>query len=242
MYHPITIQKLSHAQISKLLRGGPVRIKHGQGHTIHVSHEQHKRIMSAHRRGCGINLMFDPYQQEMHRGNGIFDSLKHVASKVAEQALPVAVNLAGKYAEKRLLGEGLGRRRGRGFLSDLGKSVAKSAVPVATNLAGKYVESRLLGGSGFLSDLGKSVAKQAIPVATNLAVKYVEKRLLGGGVHRRHKKKHPHKHEHHGESLTGGALFPAGYGVKKHKKKGKGILDKVLNTAGHLAPLVPLML
>jgi len=49
MYHPTHIAKLSAAQISKILNGHRVRVKHGNHHVLHLSHEQHKKVMSAHK-------------------------------------------------------------------------------------------------------------------------------------------------------------------------------------------------
>ena len=67
MYHEIGIEKLSHAQILKLLGGKKIRVKHGSHHKIHVSEAQHKKIMTAHRKGAGCELQFDPYQIDNHQ-------------------------------------------------------------------------------------------------------------------------------------------------------------------------------
>ena len=45
MYHKFAIHTLSHAQIGKLLNGHRIRVKHGKGHEIHTSEEQHKTII-----------------------------------------------------------------------------------------------------------------------------------------------------------------------------------------------------
>ena len=82
MYHPISIDGLSNAQINKLLAGHPVRVKHGKQHQIKVSAEQYKKHVKAAQKGKGVTIMMDPYQQEMHkhlRGHGIMSSLKKVA-------------------------------------------------------------------------------------------------------------------------------------------------------------------
>jgi hypothetical protein len=114
MYHKIGIEKLSHNQMLKMLRGHAVRVKHGAHQHIHVSAEQHKKIMAAHRRGCGCNIMMDPYQQDMHRhGEGFLNKLERVGTEIGKTASPVAVNLAGKYAEKSLLGNGMHKHRRR---------------------------------------------------------------------------------------------------------------------------------
>ena len=110
-YHQIGIQRLSHPQISKLLNGHAVRVKHGGAHTIHVSNEQHKKIMAAHRRGAGCNLCMDPYQMHMHKSSGIFDSIKRgvkaiahssIARELVKKAAPVAINLGKKLLEEKL--------------------------------------------------------------------------------------------------------------------------------------------
>ena len=66
-YHKINISKLSHNQILRLLRGHRVRVKHGSGHEINASEEQHKKITRAHRKGSGSTIQFDPYQIEQHQ-------------------------------------------------------------------------------------------------------------------------------------------------------------------------------
>ena len=84
MYHPTEIEPLSKAQVSKLLSGQPTRVKHGRGHKIAVSAEQHKKLHKAHQKGAGITLVLDPYQQEMHRhmhGEGFLSKAKALASK-----------------------------------------------------------------------------------------------------------------------------------------------------------------
>lgn len=84
MYHPISIDGLSNAQINKLLAGHPVRVKRGKHHKINVSAEQHKKHAKAALKGKGCTIMMDPYQQEMHkelRGCGIMSSLKKVAGQ-----------------------------------------------------------------------------------------------------------------------------------------------------------------
>ena len=66
MYHKISIQKLSNAQIGKLLRGKRVRVKHGNSHTISASEEQAKKIMRAHKQGKGVTIQCDPYQCQLN--------------------------------------------------------------------------------------------------------------------------------------------------------------------------------
>jgi hypothetical protein len=79
MYTPVGIHQLSAKQISRLLNGHGVRVKHGSHHKIHLSSEQHKKLIRAHHKGSGVTLVLDPYQIEHHqgmRGEGVMSSLK----------------------------------------------------------------------------------------------------------------------------------------------------------------------
>ena len=58
MYHPTNVGNLSAEQIRKLLGGHRVRVKHGNSHVLHLSNEQHKKVMSAHKKGCGTTLHY----------------------------------------------------------------------------------------------------------------------------------------------------------------------------------------
>ena len=68
------IEKLSPAQISRLLNGHGVRVRHGSHHKIHLSHEQHKKFKRAHAKGQATTITFDPFQKQMH-GKGFFDDI-----------------------------------------------------------------------------------------------------------------------------------------------------------------------
>ena len=98
MYHPTNIAKLSAAQISKILNGHRVRVKHGNHHVLHLSHEQAKKVHSSHKKGCACTIQFDPFQQQMEhhhslrKGKGVFDVFKSVVKAVA----PVAIDEGGK--------------------------------------------------------------------------------------------------------------------------------------------------
>ncbi len=93
MYSPASIHPLSKAQLHKLLKGKPVRVKHGHGMKLHLSHAQHKKLASAHKKGCGMNLQFDPYQCSMHaKGGGFLDDLEAFSVK----ALPALTDVGKK--------------------------------------------------------------------------------------------------------------------------------------------------
>jgi hypothetical protein len=52
MYHAVKIEQLSENQISKLLRGQPVRVKHAPNgeHTLKLSEEQAKKVARAYKK------------------------------------------------------------------------------------------------------------------------------------------------------------------------------------------------
>jgi len=79
MYHKASIAKLSNNQISRLLNGHSVRVKHGQGHVVHLSKDQMKKHIKASTKGSGFNLSFDPYQIDNHHhlhGQGLMSHAK----------------------------------------------------------------------------------------------------------------------------------------------------------------------
>jgi hypothetical protein len=92
MYSPASVKPLSKAQLSKLLKGKPVRVTSGSGMKLQLSKPQHKKLMAAHKRGGGMNLQFDPYQCSLHsKGEGFLEDLEAFSIK----ALP-ALTEAGK--------------------------------------------------------------------------------------------------------------------------------------------------
>ena len=97
MYHENSIEQLSKNQVSKLLNGHKVRIKHGRHHKIHLSEEHSKKLHKAHMKGMGITVQLDPYAIEHNqflrqavgmRGKGTGTDfghvLGHVGGEVAE--------------------------------------------------------------------------------------------------------------------------------------------------------------
>ena len=82
MYHPISIQSLSKGQISKMLKGNPVRVKSGSGMNFNASKEQMKKIEKAMKKGSGTTIMLDPFQQNEMSGSGIKSAFKKLGSFV----------------------------------------------------------------------------------------------------------------------------------------------------------------
>ena len=227
MYHPVKIAKLSKAQVSKLLNGHRVRIKHHPTghHTIHLSNEQHKKLMKAHAKGSACCCEFDPYQIAHHQhlrdecGDGISSS-----------------------------GRRVGARRGRGFL-DFAKGAFKAVAPLAIDEGSKFLKSKIEGmgakrrpvahpvahkpkvakkhhkpkkGEGWLESLESGLIHTGIPTLGHIAgevvggpagalvgeeIGNIGANALGNLVGRGMKGKRGRK----GKMSCSGALLPAGY-------------------------------
>ena len=109
MYHPIEIERLSENQVKKMVKGHPVRVKHGKGHVIHASPEQHKKIAKAHMKGKGVTVQLDPYQCQHHLGlvgTGFMSTVKRAyghAKKAyghAKEAVGRASQFYGEHKEQ----------------------------------------------------------------------------------------------------------------------------------------------
>ena len=124
-YSLASLDELSKAQISRLLNGHGVRVKHGTHNKVHLSKEQHKKLSRAHLKGSAITLRLDPFQMQHHqylrdhlmRGGdfwsdagaalkpGTKETLKFVAANAPELAR-FAVTAAGhpEYGDMAALG------------------------------------------------------------------------------------------------------------------------------------------
>lgn len=93
MYSPVKVEQLSKQQVSRLLNGHSVRIKHHpQGkHTVHLHKEQMKKLGKAHAKGGAINLTFDPYQIDHHQ---------HLRSEVSGGSIKSMLKTAGTHIKK----------------------------------------------------------------------------------------------------------------------------------------------
>ena len=118
MYVAAGLAPLSEAQVKKLLKGQPVRVKAGTQHKVHLSSEQHKKLQKAHSKGAGITLQLDPYQCDGHShmiGSGFLSKAKALASKAvsgakkAFAAAPVGLKSAIKSKAMEGLKAGLER-------------------------------------------------------------------------------------------------------------------------------------
>jgi len=171
--HVVHLHKLSPLQIRKLMSGGSVRVKHGSHHKVHMTHAQHKKHVSAHKKGKGHMLNFDPFQMQMH-GGGILDDIGNafthdLPSALIHQGLPAAGSTlgglagaafspagailgstAGGYAGERL-GDYVGSRTGYGLKETLMKHArvaGEKALRAGAHHVAHHVAPHLAGHAG----------------------------------------------------------------------------------------------
>jgi hypothetical protein len=132
MYSEADIDGLSVGQLRKLLKGGAVRVRCGSGMKVSLSAPQHKKLMSAHKKGKMMTLTMDPYQMEMH-GQGLFGDIgqffsRTVPSTLIHRGLPEAGAVLGGMAGAELggpmggiAGSKFGRMAGRKLAEETGR-------------------------------------------------------------------------------------------------------------------------
>ena len=221
MYHPISIQSLSKGQISKMLKGNPVRVKSGSGMNFNASKEQMKKIEKAMKKGSGTTIMLDPFQQNEMSGSGIKSAFKKLGSFVKgnkEAFRPLARSLKESgneliaQAAMKALDEGvdpsfvsaytnmsiqaLNPKQGQGFIKKLNKFVKTPAV--------KTVRKALRPIGQAMFNTAQDLAMQGLEQAAEQAMGGMTG--MGGSYPSRGR---------------GGALRPAGY------DRGDGFMDKI---------------
>ena len=90
MYHPTSIASLSEAQITKALKGLPVRVSAGNQHDIELSKEQFKKFAKANQKGKAMNITLDPFQIQSHMrliGSGTGGNIKAVAKDAGKRLI-----------------------------------------------------------------------------------------------------------------------------------------------------------
>lgn len=255
MYEACGIKKLSPTQISKLLKGLPVRVSHGSHHHVKLSPEQHKKVMSAARKGKGTTIRFDPYQQQdphhiQHFGRRSLGEGEGFWGDVAKEVAPIAIDIGSQYLKNRVAGHGIraakprGRPRGRGLWQDLAparREIVRELAPIVKHYAPKAI------------DYGAAYAKRRLAGGALLPAGY------GDGIHHKHLPGRHHQHlahQHKGKGFWGdvarevapiaidlGSQYlkkRVGSGAKggrpAGRRRGKGLGDDILSGVETAAP------
>jgi len=97
MYCEHSIDELSKPQISRLLNGHGVRVRHGGHHHIQLSHDQSKKHHKTAMHGKGYTINFDPFQianhQHLRGGSLSYDkfannpNVKRIAAAATDRAV-----------------------------------------------------------------------------------------------------------------------------------------------------------
>jgi hypothetical protein len=200
--------------MKKLMSGGAVRVKHGTHHKVHLTHAQHKKHVSAHKKGKGHLLSFDPYQMSLH-GGGVLEDIGNafthdLPSALIHQGLPE-------------VGSTLGAVGGEYFGGPLGAMVGSAAGRRGGNELGDYIGKKT--GYGLKETLMKharAVGHKALSAAKHHLAHHVAPHLAGHAG--RHLARHAGLDEHlgqmAGEEGAKELVRMSGLGRKKHHRKG----------------------
>lgn len=240
MYNEVGIGKLSEPQIRKLLKGERVRIKHGSHHMVHLSHEQHKKLMAAHKKGAGITMQADPYQQELIGGSTFAQRLaertRHAFAPVARAFTPARMHEIGnafKPLGNQLLHSGVSALKGLVGSSKYASPFASSINQGLDSLEHQGHEA--IAGAGLKSHKrrGRGEGLREWMTKAKQHAHHVNHQIHHAGHALQHHANHANHliHEHVGHVKhqlglgmkakrgrprkhvpAGGALFPAGYG------------------------------
>jgi len=221
MYHQHGIEKLSKPQVSKLLNGHRVRVKHGAHHTIHVSEEHSKRIHRSHKKGAAATIQLDPHAIGLNqhlRGGSAWTQLGRNTSNnlgvLSNAGTNYLVDKMGGDSSTPTAGAGM-RRRGRPkkhslHLGELNEMMHMHGGKV--NRLKKYEHwTGALGHSAqAIGKFVKPVAQPILHAATQRAVSEInpsyEQQLMNYAMGMGVKKRRGRPRKHHG-----GALMAAGY-------------------------------
>ena len=97
------IQKLSQPQIKKLLSGGNVRVKHGSYHQVPMTHEQHHKLMDAHKRGAGTTLTAHSHKHAELLGGSLLDKIKSGLKSVGKVLGKTVVHSGADFLKRQPL-------------------------------------------------------------------------------------------------------------------------------------------
>jgi len=198
MYHPTSISPLSPSQISKALKGLPVRVSAGNHHDIELSADQMKKFAKAHQKGKALTITMDPYQIENHMhlmGAGkLKKSIRADASRLISAGTDRAIHE---------IGGSVNRLKKAQRWEHFANATVRDGIDTAGKAARVYNKS--IGGSvnrlkkaGRWEHFANATIRDGIDTAGKAARVYNDS-MMGFGVKKRGR---PRKH--------GGALMAAG--------------------------------
>ena len=230
MYHPASIAPLSESQISKALKGLPVRVSVGNQHDIELSAQQFKNLSKAHKKGKASTITMDPFQIQNHMhllGAGkLKKSARGNASRLITSATDRAIRAiqggnitavakdsgkdvivaSGERAVRAIEGSGMKRRSRGGNITAVAKDSGKDVIVASGERAVRSIEgsgvNRLKKGQRW-KQFANATIRDGIDTAGKAARVYYDSTgpMAQMGFGLK-KRGRPRK--------SGGALYPAG--------------------------------
>ena len=214
MYHPVSIDKLSENQLSRLRNGHSVRVKLGNHHRVHLTGHQIRRLHTAHKNGKAMTLTFDPYQMEAH-GSGILGDIaskakafvqKYHLQNVVNPLIHGVKNAGHRTVEKITRAGHQGIKRG----SQMAHSYLNQLQPIEGHGLGGLL---LNGGASLANLIGGHGSGEAADVLRGIGG---VANFVGVGVAPHHR----HHHKLHGRGFLNDLKNSAKYAGKELAKTG----------------------
>ena len=171
MYHPASIAPLSESQITKALKGLPVRVSVGNQHDVELSAQQFKNLSKAYKKGKASTITMDPFQIQNHMhllGSGVLKkSARGNASRLITSATDRAIRAiqggnitavakdsgkdvivaSGERAVRSIEGSGMKRRSRGGNITAVAKDSGKDVIVASGERAVRSIAGSGIGGS-----------------------------------------------------------------------------------------------
>ena len=171
MYHSASIAPLSESQITKALKGLPVRVSVGNQHDVELSAQQFKNLSKAHKKGKASTITMDPFQIQNHMhllGSGVLKkSARGNASRLITSATDRAIRAiqggnitavakdsgkdvivaSGERAVRAIEGSGMKRRSRGGNITAVAKDSGKDVIVASGERAVRSIAGSGIGGS-----------------------------------------------------------------------------------------------
>ena len=170
MYHPASIAPLSASQISKALKGLPVRVSVGNQHDVELSAQQFKNLSKAHKKGKASTITMDPFQIQNHMHLLGAGKLKKSARGNASRLITSATDRAIRAIQG-------------GNITAVAKDSGKDVIVASGERAVRAIEGsgmRRRSRGGNITAVAKDSGKDVIVASGERAVRAIE----GSGVNR----------------------------------------------------------
>ena len=188
MYHPTSIAPLSTSQISKALKGLPVRVSVGNHHDIELSADQFKKLSKANLKGKAATIAMDPYQIQNHMnilGSGVNRLKKSQRwEQFANATIRDGIDTAGKATNVYYDSTGPMAQMGFGIGGNIiatSKNAGKRLIVSGTDRAIRAIDGSGIGGN--IIATSKNAGKRLIVSGTDRAIRAID----GSGVNRLNK-------------------------------------------------------